>query len=150
MPEAKRATSTTLREPTARAPIRRFDVFAEYNRLRNEAKGMAEAEAKGEALWLAKVVAARKFAPTAQRRAEYQAKLSRKPGAPYPAGPKTLEGKPQTAELFDREVVDRMGSEFYAHVFAPAIARAYQAGEKYESIRDCIRAPWNLARAGLR
>ncbi|HEX5414944.1 MAG TPA: hypothetical protein VFZ25_04700 [Chloroflexota bacterium] len=149
MSEGEQDREAAVAEPLARAPIRRFDVFAEYNFLRNEAKGMPEAAAKGEALWLAKLVAARKFATTAERKARVTAKLKRKPGVPAPAGARTLEGKPQTAALFDREIVDRMGPDFYARVFAPAIAHAYHSGEKYEAIRDRIRAPWNLKRKGL-
>ena len=41
--------------------IRRFDVFAEYTRLERRAKGYKAAESKGYGIWLAKVVAARKF-----------------------------------------------------------------------------------------
>jgi len=149
MSEDRQEQEIAVVEPTAHAPIRRFDVFAEYNRLRNEAKGMSEVAAKGDALWLAKIVAARKFTTSVRRKAELSARLKRKPGAVAVPGVKTLEGKPQTAELFDREIVDRMGPEFYTRVFAPAIAHAYDAGEKYEAIRDRIRAPWNLERRGL-
>jgi hypothetical protein len=42
--------------------IRRFDVFAEYHRLERIQHGILAGEAKGYGLWLAKVVAARKFA----------------------------------------------------------------------------------------
>jgi hypothetical protein len=41
----------------SRAPIRRFDVFAEYNRLRGLRRGLDAAHAKGYGLWVAKVVA---------------------------------------------------------------------------------------------
>lgn len=150
MSEEKLDNQTAVDEPVAHAPIRRFDIFAEYNHLRNMAKGMPEAAAKGDALWLAKIVAARKFATSVRRKAELSAKLKRKPGVTAPSGVKTLEGKPQTGELFDREIIDRMGSEFYHRVFAPAIANAYHSGEKYEAIRDRLRAPWNLDRQGLR
>src|ERR671916_1887382 len=43
------------------APIRRFDVFAEVNRLNALAEGRPEDEAKGYGIWLAKVVAGRRF-----------------------------------------------------------------------------------------
>jgi hypothetical protein len=138
---------TAVAEPIARAAIRRFDVFAEYTRLRNEAKGMSETASKAEALWLAKFVAGRKFATAAGHEAAFPARPTRQPGVPAPVGVKSLDGKPQTAELFDREIVDRMGPEFYARVFAPAVAHAYHSGEKYEVIRDQIRASWNLKRS---
>ena len=150
MSDSEQDRDAAVAEPIAHAPIRRFDVFAEYNRLRNEAKGMPEEAAKGEALWLAKIVAARKFATSVQRKAELSAKLKRKPGVTAPPGVRTIAGKPQTADLFDREIVERMGQEFYCRVFAPAIAHAYHAGEKYEAIRDRLRSPWNLERRGLR
>ena len=41
--------------------IRRFDVFAEYTRLERLDRDYPEDEAKGYGIWLAKVVAARKF-----------------------------------------------------------------------------------------
>ena len=37
--------------------LRRFDVFAVFNYIKNIEKGMSEAQAKGDALWLAKHVA---------------------------------------------------------------------------------------------
>jgi hypothetical protein len=44
--------------------IRRFDVFAEFKRVEQISKGMPEDEAKGFGLWVAKVVASRKFRAT--------------------------------------------------------------------------------------
>ncbi len=38
-----------------RAPIRRFDVFAEYSRLQGLTRGLDQAHAKGCGLWVAKV-----------------------------------------------------------------------------------------------
>src|SRR5436305_14203002 len=46
------------------ATVRRFDVFAEVNRLKALREGRPEDEAKGYGVWLAKVVAARRFGPT--------------------------------------------------------------------------------------
>ena len=40
-----------------RASIRRFDVFAEYNRLKGLSQRLDQAHAKGYGLWVAKVVA---------------------------------------------------------------------------------------------
>jgi hypothetical protein len=57
-------------------------------------------------------------------------------------GPRELDGKPQTGETFEREIVDRMGRAFYERVFAPAIGAAFDAGDRYEDIRDRIRQPW--------
>jgi hypothetical protein len=52
----------------------------------------------------------------------------------------------QTGALFEREVVWRMGPDFYAGVFAPAIAEAEREGRSYESIRDTIRKSWTPVR----
>jgi hypothetical protein len=127
--------------------IRRFDVFAEYQRLQAEDKGMEADAAKGYGLWLAKVVAARKFAKGRETKAALTEKL--REGGPPEEGEKyrSLDGEPQTAELFDREVVGRMGEDFYSEVFQPAVRAAFERHERYEDIRDPIRAGWN---AGLK
>src|ERR687885_132384 len=102
--------------PKPRNPIRRFDVFAEYRKQEQEADGTPEDEAKGYGLWVAKVVASRRFGGA----------KSRERGAPDPRAGReepadalvdgkwhTLDGEPQTDELFDREIVGRMGEDFY-------------------------------------
>ena len=53
----------------------------------------------------------------------------------------------QTDETFAHEIVDRMGAEYYAEVFAPAIAEARDREETYEDIRDSIRKDWKPAKA---
>ena len=129
-----------------RAPIRRFDVFAEFNRQKAIRNGMPEDEAAGYGLWVAKVVASRRFGGG----------LAQKPtkGRDVPVGeaeegeaaekPKwhELEGKPQTDALFHDEIVRRMGQEFYDQVFVPAISKAVQDDRTYTSIRDTIRRDW--------
>ena len=57
MPQADAASN----EPSPHQPIRRFDVFAEYTRQERREKGFPEDEAKGYGIWLAKVVASRRF-----------------------------------------------------------------------------------------
>ena len=44
-----------------KAVVRRFDIFAEYNRRKAAKEGQPAAHAKGYGLWLAKLVAARYF-----------------------------------------------------------------------------------------
>lgn len=123
-----------------RQAIRRFDVFAEYNRLKTEAEGRPADEAKAYGIWLAKVVAARKFARTAEKRQQLTDRL-REPVEREKAG-YMLGDEEQTAATFDRDIVQRMGADFYSKVFAPAIAAAVREGKRYESIRDAIRAEW--------
>ncbi len=42
-----------------------------------------------------------------------------------------LNGKPQTETLFDREIVNRIGKDFYVRVFSAAIRKAFNRGKKY-------------------
>ena len=123
-------------EVKPRKPIRRFDVFAEYRKLDAQDEGAPLDQAKGYGLWVAKVVAARRFGRaksdeqatngTPRRRSKWHA----------------LGGEPQTDKLFDREIVDRMGADFYREVFEPAVRDARASGQTYESIRDRLRRRW--------
>lgn len=126
-----------------RMPIRRFDVFADYHRVKNEERGMAEGPAKGRAIWAAKVVAGRRYGgvPATGPNA---GKAGGKPGAePAEDGEfHVIGGVPQTDQTFDREVVQRMGPDFYHRVFHPAIEQAVREGKRYEDIRDEIRNQW--------
>jgi hypothetical protein len=128
--------------PKPRNPIRRFDVFAEYRKQEQQDQGTPEDQAKGYGLWVAKVVAARRFGRG--RGTDGQA-----PGGQPEPGQRgkwhELEGQPQTDALFDAEIVARMGSEFYREVFVPAIQQARAHGRSYEAIRDAIRRPWRPA-----
>jgi hypothetical protein len=117
-------------QPRPRLPIRRFDVFAEYNKLKWLSEGHPLDEAKGYGLWLAKVVAARRFGPAPKEKAPPGKGLQpEEVGAPH-ARFRSLNGQPQTNELF------------YRDVFVPAIAHAYAEGKRYEAIRDVIRKAW--------
>lgn len=136
-------------------PIRRFDVFAETKRLEALAHGEPEDVAKGYGIRIAKIVASRRYggaAPKADR--ETSKKPSRQSAADDrfegDKGSKfaALSGELQTDETFDREIIERMGPEFYDVVFfAPAIREALAAGRKYEQIRDTIRKDWKPVRA---
>jgi hypothetical protein len=127
-----------------RAPIRRFDVFAEYTRLKGLKQGLDEPHARGYGLWVAKVVAS-----GGGRRATAEPHVER----PSEGAPEhrleareqewhTLSGEPQTDALFEREIVRRMGEDFYRRTFAPAIAAAFEQGKSYPSIRDSVRKDW--------
>ena len=54
-----------------------------------------------------------------------------------------LDGEPQTDALFKKEIVLRMGEEFYQEVFVPEIRSAREEGKSYEAIRDSLRKTWN-------
>jgi hypothetical protein len=45
-----------------------------------------------------------------------------------------LNGERQTNKLFDHEIVERMGAEFYRDVFEPAVRTAREQRQSYEAI----------------
>jgi hypothetical protein len=141
MAEHVRETPTTL----PKRPIRRFDVFAEVNRLKAVDEGRPEDEAKGYGIWLAKVVAGRRFGAKQDDRERSRIRQEGEPPERVDGKFKSAGRELQTDETFDHEVVERMGQEFYDRVFAPAIAAEVARGEKYESFRDSIRASWKPA-----
>jgi hypothetical protein len=129
--------------------IRRFDVFAEFNRLEALDDGRPEDEAKGHGIWLAKVVASRRYGPKTDgdsRDAGKGGAGEKTPKRSAVKGFKAVGGELQTDKTFDEEIVDRMGQGFYDQVFAPAIRAAVEKGQKYEAIRDQIRADWKPKR----
>jgi|SRR5687767_4805886 len=133
-----------------RMPIRRFDVFAEFNRLEALEKGMSEEEAAGYGLWVAKVVASGggrrtvSMKPPKEKEGKGKDEKDAEDKEAEPKGPRfrTLGDEEQTDELFDREIVRRMGEEFYREVFRPAMEDAYRQGRGYTEIRDTIRKDW--------
>jgi hypothetical protein len=138
------AENKTAAEKPAR-PIRRFDVFAEFSRLDGLKDGMDAEEARGYGIWLAKVVAARKFGRTRPHE-EGEGTSGKRREPPKRQGKWRLLGdEPQTDTLFEKEIVDRMGSGFYKDVFRPAVKKAFDTGMKYTEIRDSIRSEWKPA-----
>jgi hypothetical protein len=142
-------------QPAPLEPIRRFDVFAEYSKLKWLKSGHPLDEAKGYGLWLAKVVASRRFRSSAGTKASDDHGPEEKPDrsrtTPNPEERfRSLDDKPQTDALFDREIVARMGPDFYEEVFVPAIANAFAKGQDYVAIRDTIRKSWKPAAPGSR
>lgn len=137
-------------DPTAPLKvIRRFDVFAEVNRLEALAEGRPEDEAKGHGIWLAKVVAGRRYGAKTDRdtgRAGTAGAREAPSRRSAVVGFKAVGGEVQTDKTFDDEIIDRMGRGFYETVFAPTIRDAVAAGHKYEEIRDSIRADWKPRR----
>lgn len=109
--------------------IRRFDVFAVNNYLLNLQKGLDEAHAKGDAIWLAKVVAS----GFRKKPASFEPKEK-----PPPTEFKSLSGQKQTGETYDREIVKRLG-ELYPKVLE-AVKAELEKGRKYVQFRDEICA----------
>jgi hypothetical protein len=136
-----------------RQPVRRFDVFAETKRLEALAHGEPEDVAKGYGIRIAKIVASRRFggAKAHEKTKKERDRSAEAAGGDRYAGEsgakfRTISGELQTDETFDREIIDRMGPEFYDVVFAPAIREAIEAGKKYEQFRDTIRKEWKPLR----
>jgi hypothetical protein len=142
---------TDGQELRPRQPIRRFDVFAETKRREAIAHGEPNDVAKGYGVWVAKVVAARRFGGAKKAPGEKKAERETPTGDRFrgEGGSKfhTLDGVPQTDETFDHDVADRMGREFYEQVFSPAVGEALATGRKYEAFRDSIRKDWKPARS---
>ena len=122
--------------------VRRFDVFAEYTRLEKLKEGLAADEAKGHGIWLAKVVAARKYGRIKSGSPHEVKRTPEAAAGRLAAKFRSLGGVEQTDRLFDKEIVARMGVRFYRQVFAPAIAKAFREGKTYREIRDSIRKDW--------
>ncbi len=123
-------------------PIRRFDVFAEYQRLKAlDQEKLPEDQAKGYGIWVAKVVAARKFSKTRKKEGEKK-ETGQKKEELVDNKWHALDGIPQTDALFDKEIIQRMGSDFYNKVFSPAVEDAFESGKDYMEIRDNIRKEW--------
>ena len=124
-----------------RQQIRRFDIFAEWNRLKARSlHHFSEAEAQAYGLAVAKVVAARKFAGHRPERVRDWKRRA------------TQEDVTEawwthlgSAAEFADKIVARMGKSFYRHIFQPAVRRAWKDGQRYEQIRDALRVPWNTA-----
>ena len=136
---------------TPRQAIRRFDVFAEYSRQERQQKGYPEDEAKGYGVWLAKVVAARRFGAGSSS-SDRSKSRSRKEDHDEEPEPKfrSVGDELQTDATFDHDIIERMGATFYDEVFVPAITEARKQGKSYESIRDAIRKEWKPARTRSR
>ncbi len=135
--------------PTPHKAIRRFDVFAEYSRQEREDKGYPADAAKGYGVWLAKVVAARRFGG-AKADGDGKKGSHRLDAEGNEPTFRSVGDELQTDETFDHDIVDRMGVRFYRDVFVPAIERARAAGESYEDIRDAIRKDWKPAKSRAR
>lgn len=131
-----------MEELKPRFPIRRFDVFADYHRTQNERHGMQEAQAKGRGLWAAKVVAGRRYGSVPQGTGKTGKNGGTEKREEAEEGFGSVGGVPQTDQTFDKEIINRMGPEFYYTIFHPAIERAVNEGKRYEDIRDTIRKEW--------
>jgi hypothetical protein len=139
------------KQSTPQMQIRRFDIFAEWNRLKARTrKDMKEADARAYGLAVAKVVASRKLHGTEPEQAKELKRRAREEQTDEPWWEHLGSG-----EEFERKIIERMGREFYRQVFQPAIEQAWDAGKRYEDIRDTLRETWNesrgsSARAGRR
>jgi hypothetical protein len=129
----------TQTAPAPKAPIRRFDIFAEWNRLKARTRHqLPESDARAYGLAVAKVVAARKFygyRPEQVREWKHRARSEELTEAWWEQF--------GSDEEFEQKIVERMGAPFYRQVFQPAIQHAWDEGKTYEQIRDTLREEWN-------
>ena len=143
MPQADAASN----DASPHQHIRRFDVFDEYTRQERREKGFPEDEAKGYGIWLAKVVASRRFG---QKSSSDGKKPGKKDMPEEEPKFRSVGDELQTDETFDHDIIDRMGARFYDEVFVPAITEARAEGKSYETIRDTIRRGWKPSSAARR
>jgi hypothetical protein len=130
----------TTRAP--RLPIRRFDIFAEWNRLKARTRHqMEEANAQAYGLAVAKVVAARTRHGAAPDQTRELKRRARQDELDEPWWEHL-----GSSDEFRRTIIERMGQDFYVEVFQPAVQQAWDAGRRYEDIRDVLRNAWNARR----
>ena len=113
--------------------IRRFDVFAEFNKQKKEAEGYPTDLAKGEGLWIAKFTASRrgaKSAPKNKGTGSGEHRINR--GV---SKFKALNDIPQTDKLFDKDIIDRLGRDVYENVLVKGVRAAMKVGLQYNDIR---------------
>jgi hypothetical protein len=128
--------------------IRRFDVFAEYSRQEQLEKGLPEDQAKGYGVWIAKVVASRRFgSKKSDTTPKHKVSGDGRPAPESETEFRSVGDELQTDEVFDADIIERMGASFYDKVFVPAIEEARKHGKSYEDIRDSIRKEWKPAGA---
>lgn len=123
--------------------IRRFDIFAEWNRLKAREKlKLSAGESRAYGLAVAKVVAGRKQRREAGNEPEQKDKKKESEEKSAENDERWWEHLGSDDE-FRRVIVRRMGEDFYKDVFAPAVRKAWDAGKDYTDIRDTLRNPWN-------
>ena len=124
--------------PAPRDQIRRFDIFAEWNRFKaRERLNLRDSDARAYGLAVAKVVAAKKlhgYEPGQRRRHARKGEVT-------VAWWKHLGSSAE----YEKRIIERMGKTFYRRVFQPAIRRAWRGGLRYEDVRDKLRREWNPA-----
>jgi hypothetical protein len=122
--------------------IRRFDIFAEWNRLKaSQQLHLSAAESRAYGLVVAKVVAARKFSGAPPSQVKDWKRRARTDDTAEPWWQHL-----GSDEEFRRKIVQRMGPDFYRTVFRPALRQAWEEGRRYEDIRDTLRSAWNRSR----
>lgn len=113
--------------------IRRFDIFAIFNYLKNQ-NIMSDDQAKGEAIWLAKLVANRKLYGAKSKTAKADHAITNVKTGEVQYW-KTLSDIPQTNLEFDKAIVERFPGN-YSEI-ENAIKNKMAQGYSYEAIRDC-------------
>ena len=117
--------------------IRRFDIFAIVNYLKNK-KSMSDEKAKGDAIWLAKLVANRKLYGGPKKAGKIERLGKSKSGVVTRW--KVLSDVPQTDEEYDKAIIDRFGNANYI-IIEREIKMALENGYDYKQFRDSEEHP---------
>lgn len=117
--------------------IRRYDVMAEFQKEKALKEGRSLEEAMGFGIWMAKVIASRKFGRKSFGNSNKTKSTSPKKGTIIDGKIwNTLNGIPQTDETFKKEIIERMGSDFYYKTFSPLVKKLMDEGLDYKPLRD--------------
>jgi len=116
--------------------IRRFDIFAIFNMTSKENE-LGKKYAKGYGIWMARMVAGRKFGAVAAP--GHQVGKGKDYSKTKVSGIQAwnmLSGKPQTDKEYEKELVKRFG-EANLTKLENFVSKAYHKGMTYNAIRDC-------------
>jgi hypothetical protein len=102
---------------------------------------MKEADARAYGLAVAKVVAARTLHGAAPEQKRELKRRAREEQVEEPWWEHL-----GSSEEFEHKIIERMGRDFYTQVFQPSLQQAWDAGQRYEDIRDTLRNEWNARR----
>lgn len=121
--------------------IRRFDVFTECERIKYTKRGFPLYVAKGLAIWTAKLVSGGKLKKnffSGPNTGYHKANLNSSSNNNKSVF-RSLNNVPQTDLMFDKEIIERMGKEFYEQTFQPMVRDNLSQGFEYRQFRDTLR-----------
>jgi len=118
-------------EPSDDVTIGKFDILATYAYARALLDGMTDDEAKQRGMVAAIMGAQARLGIRKEQHEEFQAQKE------------AAEKKKKTtitAESFDRQVADKMGT-FFDEVFLPILKKLVEAGLSYDEVKRLVKIP---------